>query len=45
MNFLRRKIGHALDNSADSKKVAGAREPNVHAHFIFSFEHGQGNQS
>ena len=28
------KIGHANDNSADSENVAGAREPNVHAHFI-----------
>ena len=44
-NFLRRKIGHAHDNSADSENVAGAREPSVHAHFIFRFENGQGNQS
>ena len=45
VNFSRRKIGHAHDNSADSENVAGAREPNVHAHFIFRFENGQGNQS
>ena len=44
-NFSRRKIGHAHDNSADSENVAGAREPSVHAHFIFCFENGQGNQS
>ena len=44
-NFSRRKIGHAHDNSADSENVAGACEPNVHAHFIFRFENGQGNQS
>ena len=30
------------DNSADSENVAGAREPSVHAHFIFRFENGQG---
>ena len=35
---------HAHDNSADSENVAGACEPNVHAHFIFRFENGQGNQ-
>ena len=34
-NFSRRKIGHPHDNSADSENVAGAREPSVHAHFIF----------
>ena len=45
MNFSRRKIGHAHDNSADSENVAGAREPSVHAHFIFRFKNGQGNQS
>ena len=45
MNFSRRKLGHAHDNSADSENVAGVREPNVHAHFIFRFENGQGNQS
>ena len=44
-NFLRRKIGHAHDNSADSENVAGAHEPSVHAHFIFRFKNGQGNQS
>ena len=44
-NFSRRKSGHAHDNSADSKNVAGAREPSVHGHFIFRFENGQGNQS
>ena len=44
-NFSRRKIGHAHDNSADSENVAGAREPSVHAHFIFRFKNGQGNQS
>ena len=45
MTFSRRKRGHAHDNSADSENVAGAREPNVHAHFIFHFEEGQENQS
>ena len=45
VNFSRRKIGHAHDNSVDSENAAGAREPNVHAHFIFRFENGQGNQS
>ena len=45
MNFSRRKQGHAHDNSADSENVAGAREPSVHAHFIFCFENCQGNQS
>ena len=45
MNFSRRKLGHAHDNSADSENVAGAREPSVHAHFIFRFENGQENQS
>ena len=35
MNFSQRKLGHAHDNSADSESVAGAREPSVHAHFIF----------
>ena len=30
---------------ADSENVAGAREPNVHMHFIFRFENGQGNQN
>ena len=44
-NFSRLKIGHAHDNSADSENVAGACEPNVHAHFIFLFKNGQGNQS
>ena len=44
-NFSQRKIGHAHDNSADSENVPGAREPNVHAHFIFRFENGQGKQS
>ena len=44
MNFLRRKLGHAHDNSADSENVADAHEPSVHA-FIFRFENGQGNQS
>ena len=43
--FSRRKIGHAHDNSADSENVAGVREPSVHAHFIFRFENGRGNQS
>ena len=33
------------DNSGDSENVAGARELSVHAHFIFRFENGQGNQS
>ena len=45
MNFSRRKIGHAHDNSADSKNVAGAHEPNVHTHFIVRFENDQGNRS
>ena len=45
VNFSRRKLGHVHDNSADSENVAGAREPSVHAHFIFRFENGQGNQS
>ena len=27
------------------KMFAGAREPSVHAHFIFRFENGQGSQS
>ena len=31
-------------NSADSENVAGAPQPNVHAHFIFRFENGLGNQ-
>ena len=44
-NFSRRKVGHAHDNSGDSENVAGAREPSVHAHFIFCFENAQGNQS
>ena len=35
VNFSWRKIGHVHDNSADSESGAGAREPNVHAHFIF----------
>ena len=33
----RPKIGHALDNSAHSEIVAGAREPNVHLEFHISF--------
>ena len=41
-NCSRRKVGHAHDNSADSENVAGAREPRVHAHFIFRFKNGQG---
>ena len=43
-NFSRRKIRHVHDNSADSENVAGAPQPNVHAHFIFRFENGPGNQ-
>ena len=39
--FLRRKIVHAHDNSADSENTAGARDPNVLEHFIFRFENGQ----
>ena len=31
-------------NSADSENVAGARKSSVHAHFIFCFKNGQGNQ-
>ena len=42
-NFSQRKIGHAHDNSANSENVAGAREPSVHAHFIFRFKNGQAN--
>ena len=45
VNFSQLKLGHAHDNSADSENVAGAHEPSVHAHFIFRFENGQGNQS
>ena len=30
------------DNSDDSKKAAGAHEPNVHAPYIFRFENAQG---
>ena len=45
MNFSRRKIGHAHDNSADSENVAGVREPNVHAYFISRFENSKGNQN
>ena len=45
VNFLRRKLGHAHDNSTDSENVPGAREPSVHAHFIFRFDNGRGNQS
>ena len=45
VNFSSRKLVHAHDNSADSENVEGAREPSVHAHFIFRFENGQGNQS
>ena len=45
MNFSRRKLGHAHDNSTEAESVAGARKPSVHAHFIFRFENGQGNQS
>ena len=41
-SFLRRKIGHAHENSADSENVVGAREPNVHAHFVFRFEKRSG---
>ena len=45
MNFSRRKRGQAHDNFAESENVTGAREPSVHAHFIFRFENGQGNQN
>ena len=45
VNFSQRKIGHAYENSADSENGAGAPQPNVHAHFIFRFENGPGNQS
>ena len=45
VNFSRRKLGHAHDNSADSENVAGARKASVHAHFVFRFENGQGNQT
>ena len=44
-NFPQRKIGHAHDNSVDSENVAGAPQRSVHAHFIFRFENGPGNQS
>ena len=37
-SFLRRKIWHAYDNSADSENVVDAREPTVDVHFIFRFE-------
>ena len=40
VNFSRRKLGHAHDNSAGSENVAGARERSVHAHLIFRFENG-----
>ena len=30
---------------ANSENVAGLREPNVHMHFIFRFEDGQGSKS
>ena len=43
-NLLPRKIRHAHDNSMDSENVAGACEPNVHAHFAFRFENGRGNK-
>ena len=43
--FSRRKKGHVHDKSAYSENVPGAREPNVHMHFIFHFEIGHGNQS
>ena len=39
------KIGHAHDNSADSEDVAGVSQRSEHAHFIFRFENGPGNQS
>ena len=42
VNFSRRKIGHAHDNSADYENVAGAPQPNVHAHIIFRFEKRSG---
>ena len=45
VSFSRRKIGHAHDNSAASENVAGARKPNVHAHFIFISKTVRGNQS
>ena len=44
-NFSQRKIGHAHDNSADSEDVAGVSQRSVHAHFIFRFENGPGNQN
>ena len=44
-NFSQRRIGHAHDNSADPENSAGAPQPNVHAHFIFHFENGPGNES
>ena len=44
-NFSQRKIGHVHDNSADSGNVAGVPQRSVHAHFIFRFEKGLGNQS
>ena len=45
VNFSQGKIGHAHNNSAYSENVAGAREWNMHVHFIFRFENGQENQS
>ena len=44
-NFSQWKIGHAHDNSADSENIAGAPQRSVHAHLIFRFENGPGNQS
>ena len=44
-NFSWRKIWYANNNCADSKNVAGAREPNVHEHFLVNFESGQRKKS
>ena len=36
---------HAHDNCTDSENVAVPRKLNVHAHFTFRFENGQGNRA
>ena len=33
------------DGSADFENLAGAREPNVHAHFLFSFRKQSWNRN
>ena len=39
------RIFFFFNNSAGSENVSGACEPNVHTHFIFRFQNGQGNKS